>query len=286
MGTILVIGATGNQGGALVRNLRARGEAVRALTRNPSSAPARAVAATGAEIAVGDMDDAPSLRAAMDGCSGVFSVQNFWEKKNDEVAQGRRVIDVAAEVGVGHLVFASVARADDHPGLGHFATKWEVERYLHASPLSWTILRPVYFMDNLVHPKHAAPSWRFLQHFVGRSTLQMIACDDIGEFAARALLDPAAYRGRTVDLAGDEISAIDAIDAYTEACGQRPKITPIPGFVLESFRWILPELWRMFDWYREPVFDVDVGALRDQHPGLLDLRSFFAARSNRGAEAR
>jgi uncharacterized protein YbjT (DUF2867 family) len=276
---ILVLGATGAQGGATVRALRARELACRALTRKPDGPAAAALRARGAEVVAGDMDDADSLRRAMQGCRGVFSVQNWWERKNDEVAQGCRVADLARECGVEHLVYTSVARAHDHPDLAHFTTKWKVEQHLHGLDLSWTILRPVYFMDNLFHDQGASFHWRCLAHFVGAdSRLQMIATDDIAAFALLAFEAPGAWRGRTVELAGDDLSGADAKALWTEVMGAPPKAAPVPGFVLESTRWWMPELWKMFTWYRKPVFTADIAALRQEHPGLLDLRSFLERR--------
>lgn len=276
---ILVLGATGAQGGATVTALLARGRAVRALTRKPDGPAAQALAARGVEVVAGDMDDADSLRAALRGCAGVFSVQNIWEKGNDEAAQGRRVADLAKEAGVGLLVQASVARADDHPDLEHFACKWEVEQHLHGLGLPYTILRPVYFMDNLVHPSYGRFHWTLIRHFVAGGRLQMIACADIGEFAARAFDDPAGYAGRTITLAGDDLGFPGAAAAYTAAFGAPPRPLPLPGFFLESFKWFQKEVWKMFDWYRQPVFHADIAALRAEHPGLRDLPTFFAERA-------
>ena len=281
---ILVFGVTGSQGGATARLLLDRGLPVRGLTRKPDGPAAGRLRARGVEVVGGDMDDDSSLRAALQGCRGVFSVQNWWERKNDEVAQGRRIADLAQAAGVEHLVYTSVARAHDHPDLAHFETKWQVEQHLHGLDLSWTILRPVYFMDNLLNPQAASFHWRVMSHFVGSdSRLQMIACEDIAGFAALAFSDPTAWRGRTVELAGDEVDNPTAVRAFQAAFGKDPKKAPVPGFVMESFRWLMPEVWKMFNWYRQPVFTADIPALRQELPGLLDLPTFFARAARPGA---
>ena len=203
-------------------------------------------------------------------------MQNYWERGNDEAAQGRRVADLAKEARVELLVQASVARADDHPDLAHFACKWEVEQHLRGLDLPSSILRPVYFMDNLVHPSFGRFHWSMIRHFVGEGRLQMIACADIGAVAAAAFDDPTAYAGRTITLAGDDLGFTGARDAYVAAFGAPPRPLPIPGLLLESMRWWQVEVWKMFNWYREPVFNVDISALRLEQPGLRDLKSFFA----------
>ena len=121
--TILVTGATGAQGSALIPLLLDRGFSVRALTRNPDKPTARALAARGVEVVAGDLDDAASLQHACSGCYGVFAVQNFWEKGvgyEREVAQGKRLADVASEAGVEHFLQTSVAGCEEAGDVLHF----------------------------------------------------------------------------------------------------------------------------------------------------------------------
>ena len=116
--------------------------------------------------------------------------------ENDETAQGKRVADCAKDVGVEHPVYTSAARADDHPDLEHFETKSLVEKHIRGLDLSWTIPRPVYFLDNIVEGKDAKVHFRLLRHFVGADgRLQMIACDEIEALRREhpALLDARAF---------------------------------------------------------------------------------------------
>jgi uncharacterized protein YbjT (DUF2867 family) len=108
-GPVLVIGATGRQGGATARALARRNVAVRALVRNQQEPAAQRLVETGAEIAVGDLDDVGSLIGAMAGVSGVFSVQNWWlTGATREVRQGKNVADAAKAARVPHLLYSSV----------------------------------------------------------------------------------------------------------------------------------------------------------------------------------
>jgi uncharacterized protein YbjT (DUF2867 family) len=146
---ILVCGATGKQGGAVARSLLDRGFQVRGLTRNPQKPAAQALADQGAEVVQGDMEERSSMERALEGAYGIFSVQNFWETGYDrEVQQGKTVADAAKAAGVEHFVYSSVGSAHRQTGLSHFESKWEVENHMRELDLRYTILRPVFFMQN------------------------------------------------------------------------------------------------------------------------------------------
>ncbi len=147
--TILVGGATGNQGGAVLRQLLAAGWQVRALSRTPSSPKAQALAVRGVEVVAGDMNTVSSLVRALDGVYGVFSVQNFMDAGVEvEVQQGKNLADAAKQAGVSHLVYSSVGGAERSSGVAHFESKGAIERHIQGLGLPATILRPVLFMEN------------------------------------------------------------------------------------------------------------------------------------------
>ena len=276
---VLVLGATGKQGGAALRHLRARGIAVRAVTRKPEGDGGKRLAGLGAEVVRADMNDPASLEAALRGCRAVFSVQNPWEKGQDEAAQGKLVIDAAKRAGVEQVVYASVIRAETSPDLAHFANKVLVEQHLKASGLKWTILRPVYFMDNLSDPESSRFMWATLRHFLGESVkLQMIATDDIGAMAAAAFVEPERWSGQTIDLAGDELSIPEASAVWARVRGEAPPT--LPGFLMYGIspliRVFMSEGWRMFAWYGEASqFTVDIAALKAKAPQLNDFEAFL-----------
>lgn len=272
---ILVTGATGTQGGAVVRELLSRAHIVHGLTRDPESEEARALAALGAKMVKGDFDDSASLRAAMEGVDGVFGVTLFWQEGYDaEVEQGKRLIDVAKEVEVDHFVLTSVAGADDETGIPHFESKWEVEQHLRASGLDWTVIRPVEFMDN----------WRWsLENFLdGRlvdprepdSSHQWIAARDIGFFAAEAFGNPDEWVGVTEEIAGDELTLAELQGALEEAFGH-PFEHVQPSW--EEFEaQVGEEVAIMYQWFDEEGYNVDVAALREQYPDLQTAAEFLS----------
>src|ERR1700728_1152086 len=201
--TILITGVTGNQGGAVAQALQGAGFHLGGLTRKPDSERAAALARKGVDIVKGDLDDEATLRRALAGAWGVFSVQNAGEAGVErEEAQGKRLATLAREAGVEHFVYTSVGSAHKRTGVPHFDNKWRIEetvRGLHFP--SHVILRPVFFMENLLVPfslQGSTLAWALGQ----RTKLQMIAVDDIGWFGARAFTDAALNR-REIDLAGD-----------------------------------------------------------------------------------
>src|ERR1700740_3417317 len=152
--TILITGVTGNQGGAVAHALQGAGFSLRGLTRKPDSERAAAVAHQGIEIVKGDLDDEATLRRALAGAWGVFGVQNAGEAGPErEEAQGKRLATLAREAGVEHYVYTSVGSANRRTGVPHFDSKGRIEESVRALRFpSHVILRPVFFMENLVAP--------------------------------------------------------------------------------------------------------------------------------------
>jgi uncharacterized protein YbjT (DUF2867 family) len=205
--TILITGVTGQQGGAVARALRGAGFHVRGLTRKPESEAAAAHVREGVEIVKGDLDDEGSVRRALASAWGVFGVQNTWEAGVErEEVQGKRLATLACEAGVQHFVYTSVGSAHKQTGIPHFENKWRVEGTVRNLGFpSHVILRPVFFMENLLSP--FSLSGDTLTTAVDPATkLQMVAVDDIGRFGARAFTDAAAMSGRELDLAGDALA--------------------------------------------------------------------------------
>src|SRR2546423_3135059 len=153
--TILVAGATGQQGGSVARELMKRGHRVFGLTRSTSKF--KALATAGIEGVQGDLTDKTSLAPLLRNADGFFIVTTPFEPDfsvhpEKEVQQGKNAIDAAKAAKVSHVVLASVASADDDTGIPHFESKAQGERHLKASRVPHTITRPVAFMDNYASP--------------------------------------------------------------------------------------------------------------------------------------
>jgi len=264
---ILVTGATGQQGGATLRQLAKRGGfKLRAMTRHATGDKAKALAALGAEVVQGDFDDAASLERAVAGAWGVFAVQNTWEAgvaKEEE--QGKRIATIAREKGVQHFVYSSVGSANKHTGIPHFDNKARVEQTVKGLGFpSHVILRPVFFMENL-------PSAWFLQGDVimtamkPTTKLQMIAGDDIGKFAAQAFVRASELNGAEIDLAGDSATMPEAATALTEMLGRTITFQPIP---IEAVRKNSEDFALMLEWFDRVGYSADIASLE----GKLGVR--------------
>jgi len=257
--TILITGVTGQQGGAVAQALQGAGFHLRGLTRTPDSQRAAALARQGIEIVKGDLDDEATLRRALAGAWGVFGVQNAAEAGvAGEEAQGKRLATLAREARVEHFVYTSVGSADKRTGVPHFDNKWRIEetvRGLHFP--SHVILRPVFFMENLVAPFSLHGST--LASALGPGTkLQMIAVDDIGWFGARAFTDAAALNRREIDIAGDVRTMQESAEILTEALGQPISYARTP---IEQVRQYSNDMALMLEWFERVGYSADIAGL-------------------------
>jgi uncharacterized protein YbjT (DUF2867 family) len=223
---ILVFGATGQQGGSVAAALLKAGWPVRALVRDPRAVKAVALKDAGAELFEGGFDDMASLRRAMTGVHGVFSVQPSSPggviSDADEIRYGVTVADLAAESGVQHLVYSSSAAVTDRPsGVGHFDSKAEIEAHIRTLPVTYTIVRPASFMEMLMMPGFGLDKGRFTFFMRPDQTMQFIAVADIGKIVAPVFADPGAFVGRTFDIASDGVTGQE-LEALLSAAAGRP----------------------------------------------------------------
>jgi len=275
---IAVIGATGRQGGAVARHLLLKGWKVRALARDVSKPAAKALAEAGAELFRADNDDRTSLDAAFQGAYGVFSVQNYWLPnvgREGEVRQGKAIVDAAKAAGVQHLVYSSVGAAHRGMGQDHFATKYEIEKYLRSSGSSYTILRPVYFMENLNRTRSQITNGTYIGLGLRpEKAIQMIAVDDIGAFASLAFEDRPGFLGQTLELAGDELTEPQIAEAFTKVIGRPVTLSApqMPGGAGQT-----PERIAMFQFFNGQGYDADIPALRKLYPPLKTFEQWLRA---------
>ncbi len=274
--TILVTGVTGMQGGAVARRLRADGWRVRGLTRDPGSQRTKALRDLGVEIVVGDLTDESSLVEPLRGVYGVFAMATPFEKGTEnEVAQGRTLGNVAARSGVGHYVYSSVGSADRKTRIPHFETKAAIEKHLDGLALPLTIIRPVYFMENFL----TFATQRTDEGLVvpvplsGETTLKMIAVDDVAAITAVVFSRPEKYIGKDIDVAGDELTFVDAAQALGAAIGEPVRYVQVPW---QAVRDQSEDFYLMYDWFERKGYHADVEDTRDLYPELLDFRAWLA----------
>jgi uncharacterized protein YbjT (DUF2867 family) len=262
--TILVTGATGKQGGAVARELLNAGARVRAMTRKPEGEVARALAARGAEVVRGDLDDAASLEKALEGVWGVFAVQNTWEAGVEkEEQQGKRMAEVARKRNVQHYVYTSVGSAQRKTGIPHFDNKARVEDTVRALGFpSHVILRPVFFMDNLIGPGFGLPDGKLRIALPPGRTLQMVAVDDIGKYGARAFTQHQQLRGKEIDIASDELTSPDVAKVLTQVLGKPITYEQQP---IEQVRAFSPEFAIMLEWFDRVGYNADIAGIEREH---------------------
>jgi uncharacterized protein YbjT (DUF2867 family) len=265
--TVLITGATGQQGGAVIRHMLAKGWKLRALTRNSSSDTALNLARQGVELAQGDLEDLASLEHAAHGVYGIYSVQNFWKVgAKREVQQGKSLADVAKKAGVEHFVYSSVGGAERNSGIGHWATKWEIEQYIRKLGLPATMIRPAAFMENYYNEQTEIGilQGKFTDAVRADKPYQTIAVDDIGAFMALAFDRPKEFIGQALEIAGSELTNPQAAEVFSRVLGKPVEFEELPMPVVQSV--LGEEYYQMYRWFNEVGFQANIAELRRRYP--------------------
>jgi uncharacterized protein YbjT (DUF2867 family) len=261
---ILVLGATGGQGGAVAEALLAHGVQVRAMVRRPGQPKASRLAERGVEVLAGSLDDRTALGTAMHGVDAAFALTTPFDAGVDaEIAQGRAIVAAAADARVPYLVFSSVAAANQRTGVPHFDSKAIIENALAASGLPYTITAPTYFFDNALGGSDRIQAGILDLPLPPDRPLQQLARPDLGAFVAKVLRSPEAYVGQRVELASDTVTPMQMAEALSAAVGRRVRLEQTP---LESIR--SADMYAMWRFLNGPGYRVDIQALRRANPDI------------------
>lgn len=269
---VLVTGATGQQGGSLTTVLLERGHAVRALTRDPSAPAAVKLSERGAEVVRGDFDDPPSLRRAAQGMDTAFVMGTPFQAGTEaETRQGLAAIDASKAAGVGHVVYTSVSDADRQTGIPHFDTKDVVEKHLAKSGVPYTIVAPVFFMENFLAPwmGFGLPERLAMPMPAGRK-LQLIDLCSLGRFSAALVEGRERFFGRRYNVASDERTGTEIAAAFGRAQGRPVPYVEVP---VVAVRQQSEDMARMFEWFDVVGYSADIAALKRDFPEV-GWRSF------------
>lgn len=295
---ILVVGATGKQGGAVVKALLANPPPFKyeilAMTRSANSASAKSLTSKpNVTILSGDLNDVSAIFSSAGGPDSIwalFLVTQPSMKKlqpgvvDKEVAQGRAMFDAAQENGVKHFVFSSVERGGDEKSwdnptpIPHFITKHDIELYIrdniNTSQMTYTILRPVAFMDNYmtgIIGRIFAAAWAQM----GKTPLQLVSTRDIGIMAAKALSDPESddFKNKAIGLVGDELNQAGGNQAMWKA-KSRPMVQTY-WFVAYFLKWAIADVGIMFRWFEEQGYKADVAKCKRLNPDMLDFERWI-----------
>lgn len=272
---IAVIGATGAQGGGLawaILNDKESEFSVRAITRNPNSEKAKALAAAGAEVVTADLDDVESLKRAFAGAYGVFGVTNFWEhfSPEKELQQAKNIAQAAKDAGVEHVIWSTLEDTrqwvplDDNrmPTLmekykvPHFDAKGEANEIFKSLDVPTTFLYTSFYWDNFIHfgmgPKVGEDGKLAFAMPMDDKKLPGIAAEDIGKCAYGIFKRGPEMVGKSVGIAGDHVSGYQMAEGMTKALGKEIQYVAVPPEVYRSFGFPGAEdLGNMFQFKRD-----------------------------------
>lgn len=306
---IAVAGATGAQGGGLVRAIQndKDGEfTARALTRNPESDKAKALSALGAEVVAADVDDPESLKKAFEGAHGAYCVTFFWEhmSPDKEFAQATNMAEAAKATGLQHAIWSTledtrkwIPLEDDRmPTLmerykvPHFDGKGEADKVFKELDVPTTWLLTSFYWDNMIHfgmgPQPGPDGKLAITLPMGDKKLPGMAAEDIGKCAYGIFKGGNEYIGKTVGIAGEHLSGSEMAAALSKAFGQDIGYNPISPEVYRGFEFDgADDLGNMFQFFHD--FDDDVRGARSiefsrsLNPELQTLETWLVENKDR-----
>jgi uncharacterized protein YbjT (DUF2867 family) len=272
---IAVMGATGGQGGGLVRAIQADGGGpfrARAITRDPDSDKAKAVAKLGAEVVAANADDPESLKKAFAGAHGAYCVTFFWEhfSPEKEMGQVKNMALAAKQAGLAHVIWSTledsrrfIPLSDDRmPTLmgkykvPHFDAKGESDRFFREEGVPTTFLLTSFYWENMIHfgmgPKKGPDGTLAITLPLGDKKFPQIAVDDIGKCAYGIFKKGREYTGKTVGIAGEHLTGREMVAALTRALGREVRYNDVPPEAYRKFGFPGAEdLGNMFQFNRD-----------------------------------
>lgn len=306
---IAVMGATGAQGGGLVRAIMAdkdSGFTARAITRNPNSDRARAVAKLGAEVVAADIDDPASIQQAFTGAYGAFCVTFYWEHLSPEKEKdhARNMADAAKAAGVKHVIWSTLEDTRqwvplddnrmptlmDNYKVPHLDAKGEADRYFTESGVPTTLLLTSFYWDNLINfgmaPKPDQTGTLSFTLPMGNSKLPGIAAEDIGKCAYGVFKNGQSYIGTTVGIAGEHLSGAEMAEKLGRILGREVRYNEVEPAVYRSFGFPgADDLGNMFQFKRDFEEDYrrprDVSRSRELNPDLQSFDTWLQANRTR-----
>ena len=276
--TIFVTGGTGNQGGAVVRNLADQGFKIIALTRNPTSAKGQNLKNLNIQVVKGDLNNADTYREYLKDVYGIFSVQTFENGVEKEINQGITLATLAKEFDVKHFLYSSVFGAHLNTGVPHIESKLKIENHIKQNGLPFTIIRPTSLFENFLIPqvKKAILKGKLVQPINKNTVLQYVAAEDIGKAVAKIFKHSENYLGRTIPLATEQLSTQEVADKFSTVLNKKIEYEKLPVLITRLF--LGKNLYKMFKWMDEKSYfkKEDVDLTKTEFSNLLSLESWIA----------
>ena len=275
--TIFVTGATGNQGGAVARNLLAEGFKVKAFTRNPDSQKAKILQQLNAQVIKGDLNDPSGFAGHLENVHGVFSVLSYEDGVEKEIKQGIALADLAKQNAVPQFVYSSVIGSDAHTGIPHWESKFIIENHVKDIGLYHTILRPSSLYENFLIPqvKSRILKGKLVTPADKDTIQQFISAEDIGKITTEIFKNPSRYERKTMVIAAEELSMQEVATFFSEALNKEITYSKLPGLITRLF--MGKDLYKMFSWINknDAVFLKEMPAFKKEFPYLLDLKTWI-----------
>jgi uncharacterized protein YbjT (DUF2867 family) len=265
MSSILVTGATGQQGGTLAKLLIQKNHKVYALVRNIQSSAAQELKKEGANLVKCDLNNFDSIEQAVNGVDSIFLMGTpAGDGPEGETRRGKMMADIAKEKNVKHLVYSSVASADRNTGIPHFESKYKVEQHIQNLGIPYTIIGPTFFMENLLtYLKPGLQQGQLALSLSPSAILQQIALENIAEFSTLVLERRNSFLGKRIDIASDELTGEQAAKILSEELGRKIKYVQVP---LEQIRRASEDIALMYEWYERVGTGIDIPSLHQQYP--------------------
>jgi uncharacterized protein YbjT (DUF2867 family) len=275
--TIFVTGATGNQGGAVVRNLLQQGFTVKALTRNKNTPQAAALTKSQVDLIEGNLDDPSSYRDHLKGVDGVFSVIDFKQGPVRETRQGIDLADSAMDNGVKHFLYSSVIGADANTGIPHWESKCKIETHIKQTGLKYTIIRPASLFENFLisQVKSRLLKGKLVTPTHKNKVQQYISAEDIGKISTMIFMNTEKYNDQTITIAAEQMDGSQLAAVFSKVWGKPINYQQLPGIITRLA--MGKDLHKMFSWINknDALFVKDLAAFKDKFPGLLSLEEWI-----------
>lgn len=275
--SFFVTGGTGNQGGAVARNLAVKGFKVKVLTRNASSPAAQNLAKQNIEVVEGNLNDPATYRQYLQDVDGVFGVLSFEYGAEKEIKQGIELVSLAKEFNVRHFIYSSVAGGNMNTGIPHWHSKAEIEKAVQESGLHYTILRPASLYENFLIPqvKGRLLKGKLVSPINKNILQQFIGTEDIGRISTVIFTDPGNFDGRIITLAAEQLDLVQVAQVFSQVMGKEIKYQKLPALITRLA--MGKSLYKMFQWINKNggVFTTNTQELYKEFPGMQSLRQWI-----------
>jgi uncharacterized protein YbjT (DUF2867 family) len=274
---IFVTGATGNQGGAVVRNLLSRGFDIKVLVRDPAAAAVNNLTHQQVEIIEGDLSNPATYKQHLQDVDGVFCNLVFKYGVSKEIKQGFDLIKHSKENNVKHFVYSSVIGCDLNTGIPHLESKFKIENHIKASGMDYTIIRPSSLYENLLIPrvKIGIMEGKLVMPTHKNKVQQFVSSQDIGKVTASIFSNPEKYFNRTITLAAEQMDGEQLAAVFSKTLNKEMKFQQLPMFIV----WLAmgKNLAKMFRWINnnDAVFVKDIPALKNEFTGMLGFEEWI-----------